>query len=243
MDEALRILVILPTYNERENLSKIVPKILECDNRIQVLIVDDASPDGTALIADQLAADSPRVHVIHREAKLGLGTAYLTAFRWGLARGFDLLFEMDADFSHDPGHIPEFLAAAQNCDLVVGSRYLRGVTVVNWPMSRLLLSYFANIYARVVTGVPIHDLTSGFKCFRRVVLEATDLGCIRSEGYAFQIEMVARAWYSGFRVREIPIVFVERTEGESKMHRGIIWEAVWMVWKLRLWALLGKLKL
>lgn len=237
----LRVLVILPTYNERENLPKIVPEILRQDDRIELLVIDDGSPDGTGRVADRIAGENPRVHVIHREAKLGLGTAYITGFRWGLARGFDLFFEMDADFSHDPARIPGFLEAVGKYDLVLGSRYVRGVAVVNWPMSRLLLSYFANKYAKLVTGVPLSDLTGGFKCFRRKVLEAIDLGRVRSEGYAFQIEMTTRAWRKGFRVGEIPIVFVERSEGESKMSRAIIWEAAWMVWKLRLWALLGKL--
>ncbi len=241
MPEPSRILVILPTYNERENLPEIVPAILGQDRRIEVLVVDDASPDGTGELADRMAAGEPRLHVIHREGKLGLGTAYIAGFHWGLERGFDLVFEMDADFSHDPRHIPEFVRAAEEYDLVLGSRYLRGVTVVNWPISRLLLSYFANRYARVVTGLPFTDLTSGFKCFRRRVLEAIRLERVRSNGYSFQIEMTFRAWHLGFRVGEIPIVFVDRSQGQSKMNRRIIWEAVWMVWRLRLWRLLGRL--
>ena len=236
-----RILVILPTYNERENLSEIVPSILHQDNRIHILIIDDASPDGTGELADKIAAGEPRVEVIHRAGKLGLGTAYIAGFRWALERGFDLVFEMDADFSHDPAHIPDFLKAAETHDVVLGSRYLRGVTVVNWPMSRLLLSFFANRYARVVTGIPLSDLTSGFKCFRREVLEALHLERVRSNGYSFQIEMTFRAWHRGFRVAEIPIVFVDRSVGESKMSRAIVWEAVWMVWRLRLWRLLRRL--
>ncbi len=241
MGEPPRILVILPTYNECENIAEIVPAILRQNNNIDVLIVDDASPDGTGEVADRMAAENPRIHVLHREAKLGLGTAYVSGFRWGLARGFDRLFEMDADLSHDPRHIPEFLEAAERHDLVLGSRYLRGVTVVNWPITRLLLSYFANRYARITTGLPMSDLTSGFKCFHRAVLEAIDLDAVRSNGYSFQIEMTFRAWHLGFRVGEIPIVFVDRSQGQSKMSRRIIWEAVWMVWRLRLWKLLGKI--
>lgn len=240
MSDVSRILVILPTYNEAENLSEIVPSILNKDSRIDVLIVDDASPDGTGGLADRMAAEASRIHVLHRQTKQGLGTAYLTGFRWAIERRYDLIFEMDADFSHDPGHIPEFIRTAQENDLVVGSRYLRGVTVVNWPMSRLLLSYFANKYARFVTGLPLSDLTAGFKCFRRKVLESIALEQVRSNGYSFQIEMTFRAWHCGFRVAEIPIVFVDRSVGESKMSRGIVWEAVWMVWKLRLWGLLRR---
>ena len=236
-----RILVILPTYNEAQNIPEIVPAILRQHNELDVLIVDDASPDGTGEIADRIAAEDPRVHVRHRPGKLGLGTAYIEGFRWALERGYEMVFEMDADFSHDPAQIPRFLEAAREYDLVLGSRYLRGVNVVNWPMSRLLLSYFANKYARVVTGLPFTDLTSGFKCFRRRVLEAIELDRVRSNGYAFQIEMTFRAWHKGFRVGEIPIVFVDRTFGESKMSRRIVWEAVWMVWRLRLWALTGRL--
>lgn len=241
MNDVSRILVILPTYNEAENVPEIVPSILSHDNRIDVLVVDDASPDGTGDLADRMAAQEPRIHVLHREAKLGLGTAYIAGFAWAMERKYDLIFEMDADFSHDPSHIPEFIRTAERNDLVLGSRYLRGVTVVNWPMSRLLLSYFANKYARIVTGLPLSDLTGGFKCFRRVVLEEVRLDRVRSSGYSFQIEVTFRAWHRGFRVAEIPIVFVDRSVGESKMSRGIVWEAVWMVWKLRLWRLLRRL--
>ena len=241
MSDVSRILVILPTYNEAENVPEIVPSILRQDNRIDVLIVDDASPDGTGDLADRMGAEEPRIHVLHREAKLGLGTAYIAGFGWAIERKYDLIFEMDADFSHDPSHLPEFIRTAERNDLVLGSRYLRGVTVVNWPMSRLLLSYFANKYARIVTGLPLSDLTGGFKCFRRVVLEEIRLDRVRSSGYSFQIEVTFRAWHRGFRVAEIPIVFVDRSVGESKMSRGIVWEAVWMVWKLRLWRLLRRI--
>lgn len=242
MSEPKRGLVITPTYNERENIGRLVRLVLEQDDRLDVLIIDDASPDGTGEIADALAADEPRVHVLHRSGKLGLGTAYIAGFRWGIERGYDWLFEMDADFSHDPVHLPQFIEALAEYDVVLGSRYLGGrVTVVNWPVTRLLLSYFANVYARTITGVPMADLTSGFKAFRREVLEAIALDRVESEGYAFQIEMTVRAAKRGFRIGEIPIVFVDRTQGQSKMSRKIIREAVWKVWKLRLLSMLKKL--
>jgi dolichol-phosphate mannosyltransferase len=237
-----RGLVIIPTYNERENLERLVPLVLAQDERLDVLIIDDASPDGTGQIADELAAGHARIHVMHRAGKLGLGTAYLAGFRWGLDRGYAWLLEMDADFSHDPAHLPQFMDALQNFDLVLGSRYLEGrVTVVNWPIARLLLSYFANVYARIVTGVPLWDATGGFKAFRREVLEALELDRVESEGYSFQIEMSLRSWKKGFRIGEIPIVFVDRTTGESKMSGNIIREAVWRVWKLRFLSMMGKL--
>ncbi|MBL0172389.1 MAG: polyprenol monophosphomannose synthase [Gemmatimonadaceae bacterium] len=236
-----RGLVIVPTYNESENIAKIVPLILAQDPRLDVLVVDDNSPDGTGQMADDLAAESPRVHVLHREGKEGLGRAYLAGFRWALERPYDFIFEMDADFSHDPAHLPEFLAAVQNADMVLGSRYRDGkVTVVNWPMTRLMLSYGANIYARAVTGLHLGDATGGFKCFRREVLAALPLDQVRSNGYAFQIEISFRAWKRGFRIAEIPIVFHDRTEGESKMSKGIVREAIWMVWRLRWWGLIGR---
>jgi dolichol-phosphate mannosyltransferase len=237
-----RALVIVPTYNERENLPRLIPGILAQDPRLEVLVVDDASPDGTGRLADEIAAERPRVHVLHREGKLGLGTAYLAGFRWALERGYDAMFEMDADFSHDPAHLPHFLAALEDFDVVLGSRYLHGrVTVVNWPISRLLLSYFANVYARIITGLPIADATGGFKAFRRQVLAAIDLDRVESNGYAFQIEMSFRAWKKGFRIGEIPITFVDRDVGESKMSGHIVREAVWRVWRLRWLALTGRL--
>jgi dolichol-phosphate mannosyltransferase len=239
---AERALVIIPTYNEIENLGRIVPQALEQDPRIDVLVVDDHSPDGTGAAADELARTNPRVHVLHRPGKQGLGKAYRDGFAWALERRYDYVFEMDADFSHDPRHLSQFLAAIQNADLVVGCRYLEGrVTVVNWPMSRLLLSYFANLYARMVTGLRLFDATAGFKCFRRAVLEAIDLKAVRSNGYAFQIEMSFRAARKGFRITEIPIVFVDRTDGVSKMSGAIVREAVWMVWRLRFMALLRRI--
>ena len=239
---AERALVVIPTYNEAANLPNIVPEVLAQDPRLDVLVVDASSPDGTGRMADALAGANPRVHVLHREGKLGLGTAYIQGFRWALERGYDYVFEMDADFSHDPRHLKEFLKAIEQADVVLGSRYLDGkVTVVNWPMARLLLSYCANIYARRITGLRMWDLTGGFKCFRRRVLETIDLSLVRSNGYAFQIEMSVRAWRKGFRLREIPIVFVDRTEGQSKMNRAIVREAVWMVPRLRLQRLFGRI--
>ena len=236
-----RALVIIPTYNERENASRIIHAVLEKDHRLEVLIVDDGSPDGTAAIVEAIGAQDPRVHILKRAKKMGLGTAYIAGFKWALERSYEYVFEMDADFSHDPAHLPEFLRAIETADLVIGSRYRDGrVTVVNWPMTRLLLSYFANIYARVVTGVPLWDLTAGFKCFRRGVLESIDLDDVRSNGYAFQIEMHFRVWRKRFRIVEMPIVFVDRTEGTSKMSKSIVREAVWMVWRLRLWGMTGR---
>ena len=233
-----RALVVVPTYNESSNIEQLVPLILEQDSRIDVLVVDDNSPDGTGKLVDAMAATNPRINALHRDAKLGLGTAYITGFRWALERDYEFIFEMDADFSHDPKHLPEFLVAIEDADLVLGARYLdRRVTVVNWPVTRLLLSYFANIYARWVTGHKLWDATGGFKCFRRRVLEAIDLDAVGSNGYAFQIEMSFRAWRRGFRIAEIPIVFVDRTEGSSKMSKSIVREAVWVVWRLRFQAL------
>ncbi len=238
---AERFLVILPTYNESDNLPQIVPAILEQDDRLEVLVVDDNSPDGTGALADQLAGAFARVHVLHRAEKQGLGKAYLAGFRWGLDRGFDRLLEMDADFSHDPKFLPTLLAAADQADVALGSRYKSGVNVINWPMSRLLLSYFANIYVRWVTGLPLTDATGGFKCFRRAVLEALPLDRVRSNGYAFQIEMSFRAWRKKFRLVEVPIVFTDRVEGQSKMNKAIVREAVWMVWWLWIADRIGKL--
>jgi dolichol-phosphate mannosyltransferase len=234
------MLVVVPTYNERTNVPLIVPAVLAQDPCIEVLVVDDNSPDGTGQIADQLAADDARVHVLHRGGKEGLGKAYIAGFRWALERGYDLIFEMDADFSHDPRFLPRLIEAVQDADLVLGSRYKTGVNVINWPISRLLLSLGANQYARWVTGLPLSDSTGGFKCFRRKVLEAIPLDRVRSNGYAFQIEMSFLAWKRGFRLKEIPIVFTDRVEGQSKMNKKIVREAVWMVWWLRLRSLVGR---
>ncbi len=237
-----RGLVIVPTFNERENVARIIEMVLAQDPRLSVLIVDDGSPDGTGGIVDEIAATNDRVHALHREKKMGLGTAYLAGFKWALARDYAFIFEMDADFSHDPGHLPEFLRAIADADVVLGSRYRDGkVTVVNWPMSRLMLSYAANIYARMVTGLQLFDATGGYKCFRREVLATIDLDDVRSNGYAFQIEVSFRAWKKGFKIAEIPIVFTDRTEGESKMSKRIVREAIWMVWRLRWWSITGRL--
>jgi dolichol-phosphate mannosyltransferase len=235
-----KALVIVPTYNERENIRRLVNSVLRQDGRLEMLVVDDGSPDGTGEIVQEIEAAEPRVHLLARPQKMGLGTAYIAGFRWALERDYDFIMEMDADFSHDPAHLPQFLSAIEDADLVLGSRYQQGrVTVVNWPISRLILSYSANLYARAVTGLPVWDATGGFKCFRRAVLEAIDFSKVRSNGYAFQIEMSFRAWKRNFRITEIPIVFVDRTEGTSKMSKSIVREAIWMVWRLRWWAIRG----
>jgi dolichol-phosphate mannosyltransferase len=228
-------LVVVPTYNERDNIERLLRTLLALPVDLGVLVVDDNSPDGTGAIAEEAAARDARVRVLHRAEKQGLGTAYIAGFTWALAHtDARYLFEMDADFSHDPAAIPRFLDHIREADVVIGSRYVEGVTVVNWPLSRLILSVSANIYTRVVTGMPLHDATGGFKCFRRDVLAALPLDRIRSDGYSFQIEMNFHAWKRGFHIVEIPIVFTDRLVGRSKMSRRIIWEAAFMVWKLRL---------
>ena len=224
-----------------ENISRIIPLVLEKDARIEILVVDDNSPDGTAAAVEKIQKRENRLHLLRRPAKMGLGTAYVAGFKFAIDRKYDLVFEMDADFSHDPIEIPNFLREMKTSDLVIGSRYIQGVNVVNWPMSRLLLSWLANLYTRIVTGLPIHDATSGYKCFKRSVLEAIDLDLIKSDGYGFQIEIDFLAWKKGFGVTEIPIVFVDRSVGTSKMSPGIVREAAWMVWKLRFMSILKKL--
>lgn len=241
MPQTQRALIIFPTYNERDNIEKIVHSVMPLDPRIHVLIVDDNSPDGTGEIADRLAADFSKVYVLHRAEKQGLGRAYIAGFHWAIEQRFDFIFEMDADFSHSPEYLKDFLKEIQNSDLVIGSRYLSGVNVINWPMGRLLLSYYANVYTRVVTGLPLRDATGGFKCFRREVLQAINLDQVKSTGYAFQIEMSMRAWKKGFRIREIPIIFYDRVAGQSKMSKKIMREAIWMVWALRLKSIFGRL--
>jgi dolichol-phosphate mannosyltransferase len=226
-------MIVIPTYNERENMQKLIPILLSLPLDLEVTVVDDSSPDGTAEAVQTLAGEDGRVHVLSRPAKMGLGSAYVAGFKYSLEKDADLVFEMDADFSHDPAAIPEFVAAAVDADLVLGSRYLTGVTVVNWPLRRLILSYSANLYTRLVTGMPVHDATGGFKCFRRKVLESIDLDNVRSDGYSFQIEMSYKCWKKGFRIVEIPITFTDRRVGVSKMSKKIIWEAVGMVWRLR----------
>ncbi len=227
-------LIIIPTYDERENLSRLADEIFAMEPGLHILIVDDNSPDGTGHLADELAAADPRVHVIHRPGKQGLGTAYIEGFRWALARDYPLVFEMDADFSHRPEHLPEFLRAARGADLVLGTRYMPGGRTVDWGPGRRLISRAGNLYARAVMGLPYRDLTSGFKCFRREVLEALDLDAVRSVGYGFQIELTWRAVNAGFRVVEIPIVFPDRNAGRSKMNDDIVREAMINVLKMRL---------
>lgn len=227
-----RSMVIIPTYDEIENLRVLVPQLLAIGPNIEVLVVDDSSPDGSGAFVEEMSRSVPRVHCIRRPQKMGLGSAYRDGFRYALDHGAELVFEMDADFSHDPQEIPHFIEAARDADLVLGSRYLNGVTVVNWPLRRLMLSYTANAVSRIITGLPVKDATGGFKCFRRVVLESIDLERIHSDGYSFQIEVSFHAWRLGFRIREIPILFVDRRAGISKMNRKIVWEALFMLWRL-----------
>jgi dolichol-phosphate mannosyltransferase len=234
-------LVILPTYNEAENIGQIIPAILESSDLLDVLVVDDASPDQTGQIVEEISQAEPRVHLISRPRKLGLGTAYIAGFRYGLEHGYDLLFEMDADFSHNPADLARFIEALKSYDLVIGARYLKGVSVVGWPLSRLLLSFFANLYARWVTGAPISDLTSGFKGYRRAVLEGIDLDQIRSDGYGFQIEIDYFIWRKGYRIKELPICFTERRSGSSKLSHRIVGQAFFLVWRLRLDSILGRI--
>ena len=235
-------LIIIPTFNELENLTRLLPLVLSKDEGIDVLIVDDNSPDGTAAFVENESKNNNRIHLIKRSSKQGLGTAYIVGFKYALQNGYHLIFEMDADFSHDPNEIPRFLEEIKNSDLILGSRYKNGVNVINWPMRRLLLSWFANLYTRVITGMPVYDATGGFKCFRREVLEAIDLDRVKSNGYAFQIEMNYKAWKKRFRIKEIPIIFVDRVKGTSKMSKKIVREAVVMVWKLRFKSIFGLLK-
>ena len=239
---AERVLIVTPTYNERENLARFLAGVFEVLPRAHVLVVDDASPDGTGDLAEELAADDERVQVLHRPGKLGLGTAYLDGFRWGLAEGFDVFFEMDTDLSHDPRYLPDFLdALAEGADVVIGSRNVSGGGVEGWGLGRHVLSKGGSLYSRTLLGLPVQDLTSGYKAFRRTVLERLQLGEVSSNGYSFQIELTYRAVLAGFTVREVPIIFVDRRAGQSKMSRRIVAEAVLMVPVLRLRALLGRL--
>ncbi|WP_263634382.1 polyprenol monophosphomannose synthase [Geomonas subterranea] len=234
----IKPIVVIPTYNERDNLEKLVRQVLALNPALELLVVDDNSPDGTGELAEALAAETGRVSVLHRSGKLGLGSAYREGFAKALAMGADLVVQMDADFSHDPAMIPYFFEETRQADLVIGSRYLNGVSVVNWPLRRLMLSYFASVYTRVITGLTISDCTSGFKCFRAEALRAIDLSSIRSDGYSFQIEMNYRCKEKGFRISEVPIIFIDRHAGTSKMSKKIVREAVLMVWKLKLGSLL-----
>lgn len=237
-----KTLIVIPTYNEADNVEKIIDRILfQGIKALHILIVDDNSPDGTAKIVENIARHEPNVFLLKRKQKQGLGTAYVTGFKYALEHTYDYIFEMDADFSHDPDEIPNFLKMMNDYDLVIGSRYIVGVNVVNWPLSRLLLSLFANKYTQIITGMPIKDCTGGYKCFRREVLERINLDKIHSDGYSFQIEMNFIAWKSGFRVHEIPIVFTDRVAGTSKMNKKIIREAVLMVWKMKLLSMINRL--
>jgi dolichol-phosphate mannosyltransferase len=237
----LKAIVIIPTYNEHDNIRRLAAEVLRQHPALQILFVDDNSPDGTGELADELASAEERIHVLHRPGKQGLGSAYRRGFRTALEMGADYLIEMDADFSHDPGILPVFLDTITACDLVIGSRYLNGVSVVNWPIRRLILSYFASVYTRFVTGLPLRDCTSGFKCFSRAALEAIDLDRVTSDGYSFQIEMNYRCHEKGFRIMEVPIIFIDRHAGTSKMSKRIVREAVVMVWKLKLGTFFSRL--
>lgn len=237
----MNAMVVIPTYNERENINRLIPEILAQGSGIQILVVDDNSPDGTGHVVDVLSAADPRIHVLHRSGKMGLGTAYREGFRYALDQGVDFIVEMDADFSHDPSVLPRFFARMKELDVVIGSRYLNGVSVVNWPIRRLMLSYCASVYTRIITGLDLHDCTSGFKCFRRTVLEAIDLDTVRSDGYSFQIEMNYRCHERGFRLGEEPIIFIDRHAGSSKMSKRIVREAIIMVWKLKIGSVFRRL--
>ncbi len=225
-------LVIIPTYNERDNVRPISEAVFQAVPDAEVLFVDDNSPDGTGQIIDEMVAADARVHVLHKQDKQGLGRAYIAGFKWALARQYEFIFEMDCDFSHDPKELPHFLEAARDADLVLGSRYINGIRIINWPLNRLILSKSAATYVQMVIGLPVTDPTGGFKCYRRRVLQAIDLDRITSNGYSFQIEMTHTAWMQGFRISEIPIIFKDRHAGTSKMNSSIVREALWMVWKL-----------
>lgn len=246
MKERSDSVVIIPTYNEKENIENILRAVFALEHGFDVLVIDDGSPDGTADIVKRLMADefAGRLHLLERKGKLGLGTAYIAGFKWALEHTYEYIFEMDADFSHDPADVPRLYAACaeEGADVAVGSRYVSGVNVVNWPMGRVLMSYYASKYVRLVTGLPVHDTTAGFKCYRRRVLEAIDLDAIRFKGYAFQIEMKFTAYKLGFKIKEVPVIFVNRRLGTSKMSGGIFGEALFGVIRLRLAALFGKIK-
>lgn len=234
-------IVIIPTYNELENISVLIPDLMDRYPNLDILIVDDNSPDGTAGYVKKMQENNGCIKLIERSGKMGLGTAYVAGFRFMLENGYDYAIQMDADYSHDPKEIGNFFREIRNCDLVIGSRYITGVNVVNWPMRRLLLSYFASYYTRFITGIPVADCTGGFKMFRRKVLETINLQDIRSNGYSFQIEMNYKAWKAGFKIKEIPIIFIDRVKGRSKMNKKIVREAVLMVWKLRFKSIFGRL--
>ena len=235
----MKTLIVTPTYNERKNIRELVSTLFELNPDFHILVVDDSSPDGTAEIVEELQADCANLHLLSRNEKTGLGSAYIAGFNYALERDYEAVVQMDADMSHDPKDVPFLIEAIENADLAIGSRYLSGINVVNWPLQRLIISYGANIYTRLVTRLPVRDATGGFKCWRREALEAINLDGVRSQGYSFQIEMTYRAWLKGFRITEIPIIFVDRTVGESKMTRSIMLEAAVMIPRLRIWKLLG----
>lgn len=238
----MKSIVIIPTYDELNNIKKLVPEILDLYSDLDILIVDDNSPDGTGDYIRKLGENNPRVKLICRKGKLGLGTAYVAGYKYMLENGYDVAFQMDADYSHDPREILNFKKYISEYDLIIGSRYVQGVNVINWPMRRLLLSYFANYYTKIITGLPLKDSTGGFKCFKRTVLEAIDLDQIKSNGYSFQIEMNYKAWIKGFKLKEVSIIFMDRVAGTSKMSKQIVREAIFRVWKLRFRKMLGLLK-
>ena len=233
----MNTLVISPTYNERKNVQSLIELILGKNSNFHLLIVDDNSPDGTADKVKELQADYPNLHLEERPGKAGLGTAYIFGFKWALEHEYDRIVQMDADLSHNPNDVPRLVKLLDDYDLIVGSRYVEGVSVVNWPIRRLILSYGANFYSRIITGMPIKDSTGGFKAWRRKVLTEIDLNAVRSQGYSFQIEMNFRTWCKGFKIKEVPIIFIDRTIGESKMSKNIVYEAIFMVWMLRIWKL------
>ncbi len=241
MVDPKKAVIVVPTYNEAENVERLVNRIRTFAPEISVLFVDDNSPDGTKDVIESLQKEDPLILLLQREKKEGLGRAYIAGFKKALEEGFEYIFEMDADLSHDPKELPNFLKEMQTYDLVIGSRYIKGVNVINWPLKRLLLSYFANVYSRIITGMPIRDCTGGFKCFRKEVLMAIDFDRIKSNGYAFQIELNFKAWKKGFKIKEIPIIFMDRVFGESKLSKRIMWEAAFLVWKLRFLSLIKKL--
>lgn len=233
-------LVIIPTYDEAVNIKNIINRILSLPNQLEILVVDDNSPDGTGNIVEKIARTNKKIHLVRRPSKMGLGTAYVLGFGYMLEHGYDFAFEMDADFSHDPDDLPRFIELLADYDLIIGSRYITGISVVNWPMKRLLLSFFACLFARIVTGIPVKDLTSGFKCYSSKALGSVNWKKFNVDGYGFQIQSVFCVYKTGLRIKEIPIIFVERRQGESKMSKRIIWEAFWLVWKLRTKSILGK---
>ena len=244
--ESGKSVVIIPTYNEKENIEAIIRAVMALEDNFDILVIEDGSPDGTAEIVKRLMAGDfkGRLHIIERTGKLGLGTAYITGFKWAIEQKYDFIFEMDADFSHDPKDVPRLLKEVRDngYDVAIGSRYITGVNVVNWPMGRVLMSYYASKYVQLVTGIPVNDTTAGFKCYRRQVLETIDLDAIRFKGYAFQIEMKFTAYKLGFKIKEVPVIFVNRELGTSKMSGGIFGEALFGVVKLRLASMFGKIK-